>query len=230
MARLLAAAMRGADFVARTGGEAFIVLLPGTSAAQGLMVAEKLRLAVQDTGFRCRGEPARIPLSYGVAAPLTSTRRKRCSCAPTPPSARPRNRAATAACWSPPTDLPARSTDAPVSRLRAKIRDPRALPAPDTPGRSRMPNVIEPVTGNWYRDAERDDEFEVTALDATGGSVEIQWADGTVEEIDMDAWYALDLELIEDEDWEEDEEDGDDGWGDEEEDADADDDWSDDDD
>lgn len=92
-----------------------------------------------------------------------------------------------------------------------------------------MPNVLEPVTGNWYRDAERDDEFEVTALDATGGSVEIQWADGTVEELDMDAWYALDLELIEDEDWEEDEEDGDDGWGDEEEDEDEDDDWNDDD-
>lgn len=89
-----------------------------------------------------------------------------------------------------------------------------------------MPHVLEPVTGNWYRDNERDDEFEVTGLDESGGVVEIQWSDGTVEEMDLEAWYALDLELIEDEDWEEgDDEDEDDGWDDEEEDTDEDDDW-----
>lgn len=89
-----------------------------------------------------------------------------------------------------------------------------------------MPNQLDPVAGNWYRDTERDEEFEVTALDESGGVIEIQWADGTVEEMDLDAWYELDVELIEDEDWEdEDDEDvDDDGWGDDEDDAD---DWSD---
>jgi hypothetical protein len=92
-----------------------------------------------------------------------------------------------------------------------------------------MPHVLEPVTGNWYRDTERDDEFEVTALDESGGVVEIQWADGTVEEMDLDAWYELSLELIEDEDWEEDgDEDDEDGWDEDGED-DEDDDWSEDD-
>lgn len=67
-ARLLAATLRGSDFVARTGGEEFMVLLAGANATQGLAVAEKLRLAVQDTGFRYRGEPVRITMSCGVAA------------------------------------------------------------------------------------------------------------------------------------------------------------------
>lgn len=94
-----------------------------------------------------------------------------------------------------------------------------------------MPNQLEPVPGNWYRDAERDDEFEVTALDASGGLVEIQWTDGTIEELDMDAWYAMDLEVIEDEDWDEDDdEDDEDGWDEDEDEEDEDDDWDDNDD
>lgn len=67
-ATLLAGTVRGADFVARAGGEEFIVLLPGAALAQGCAVAEKLRLAVQEAGFRYRGEPVRVTMSCGVAA------------------------------------------------------------------------------------------------------------------------------------------------------------------
>lgn len=66
-ARLLAATVRCADLVARTGGEEFTVLLPGANATQGLAVADKLRLAVQDTDFRYRVEPVGITVSCGVA-------------------------------------------------------------------------------------------------------------------------------------------------------------------
>ena len=44
------------------------MLLPGAALAQGCAVAEKLRVAVQEAGFRYRGEPVRVTMSCGVAA------------------------------------------------------------------------------------------------------------------------------------------------------------------
>ena len=44
---VLQASARDADLVARFGGEEFIVLLPETTAAQALVVAERMRCKVQ---------------------------------------------------------------------------------------------------------------------------------------------------------------------------------------
>ncbi len=41
--------LRGGDHVARVGGDEFLVLLPSTSLAEGMSVAEKLRRAIKDT-------------------------------------------------------------------------------------------------------------------------------------------------------------------------------------
>lgn len=47
-----------------------------------------------------------------------------------------------------------------------------------------------PMIGDWYRN-ESGDLFEVVALDDDDGVVEIQYFDGTVEELDGEAWDAV---------------------------------------
>ena len=61
--------------------------------------------------------------------------------------------------------------------------------------------VIYPVIGEWYR-RPSGNLFEVVALDEEDGTIEVQHFDGTVEEIDMDAWPDMLLESVEaPEDW-----------------------------
>jgi hypothetical protein len=60
---------------------------------------------------------------------------------------------------------------------------------------------ISPVIGNWYRH-ENGELFEVVALDADDATVEIQYFDGTIEELDFDAWEQMEIEEAEPpEDW-----------------------------
>ena len=53
--------------------------------------------------------------------------------------------------------------------------------------------VIYPAIGEWYR-APGGSLFEVVALDEEDDTIEVQHFDGTVEEIEMDAWPGLLLE------------------------------------
>jgi len=55
-----------------------------------------------------------------------------------------------------------------------------------------MSTRFEPEVGNWYKD-EEGMSFEVVAADEAGGTVEIQYFDGAVEELDAEAWYAMEL-------------------------------------
>jgi hypothetical protein len=77
---------------------------------------------------------------------------------------------------------------------------------------------------------ENEETFQVLKVDEDREIVEIQHLDGDVEELDVDGWAELDLELTEEpEGWsgskgEKDEEDDDDDWEDEDEDDDEDDD------
>ena len=98
----------------------------------------------------------------------------------------------------------------------------------------------EPVKGQWYENAEDDETFRVLSVDEDSELVEIEYLDGDIEELDLEEWRELDLELIEepegwsdedeDEDWdeedeeEEEDEDEDDDWDEEDEDLDDDDD------
>lgn len=62
-----------------------------------------------------------------------------------------------------------------------------------------MSTEIEPVIGNWYK-GEGDSTFEVIAVD--DDSVEIQYFDGGIEELDMASWNEMEIEEIEPpEDW-----------------------------
>ncbi|MCK6371898.1 MAG: hypothetical protein L6Q83_11360 [Gammaproteobacteria bacterium] len=60
---------------------------------------------------------------------------------------------------------------------------------------------INPIIGSWYR-YENGELFEVVAIDEQDGTLEIQYFDGTVEELDFDAWQELEIEAAEPpEDW-----------------------------
>jgi len=65
-----------------------------------------------------------------------------------------------------------------------------------------MSNEYEPIVEQWYEHQDKGGQFQVTAIDDVAGTVEIQYFDGDLEEIDLDSWADLDIELIEaPEDW-----------------------------
>jgi diguanylate cyclase len=67
VAKVLRQNLRSTDFIARFGGEEFVILFPSTQAQEALQATEKLRLAVQSSPFNFKGEPVEVTLSFGVA-------------------------------------------------------------------------------------------------------------------------------------------------------------------
>ena len=64
-----------------------------------------------------------------------------------------------------------------------------------------MADIPPPVIGNWYRQT-NGDIFEVVAVDASDATVEIQYFDGTIEELDFENWEQMEIEETEPpEDW-----------------------------
>ncbi len=93
-----------------------------------------------------------------------------------------------------------------------------------------MSREYAPVPGKWYENKEEEETFRVLSVDEDNELVEIEYVDGEIEELDLDTWHELDLELtVEPEGWAGDDE-GDDEEEDEEEEEDFDDDDDDDDD
>jgi diguanylate cyclase len=68
IASVLRKRLRGTDFIARFGGEEFVLLMPSTVPANGLKLLETLRAAIEACPFHFRGEPVTITLSIGLAA------------------------------------------------------------------------------------------------------------------------------------------------------------------
>ncbi len=59
-----------------------------------------------------------------------------------------------------------------------------------------------PVVGVWYWDIEHAERFEIVAKDDETSTLELQYFDGEVEEIDMDTWFAMRVVSIDaPEDW-----------------------------
>jgi hypothetical protein len=88
----------------------------------------------------------------------------------------------------------------------------------------------EPQAGQWYEDLDREETFRVMSVDPDDTLVRIQWLDGEVEDLDLEEWHTLDLELsAEPEGWVDEtasgDDEDDDDWDDED---DEDDDWDDD--
>jgi len=67
IASVLRKRLRGTDFVARFGGEEFVLLMPSTVPAAGLKLLENLRAAIEACPFHFKGEPVTITLSMGMA-------------------------------------------------------------------------------------------------------------------------------------------------------------------
>ena len=59
--------LRARDFIARFGGEEFVLLLPQTSPAAGAQVAEVLRAAIEACPFHFKGERVVITASIGLS-------------------------------------------------------------------------------------------------------------------------------------------------------------------
>ncbi len=70
----------------------------------------------------------------------------------------------------------------------------------------------EPVPSQWYENVEEEESFRVLSVDEDSELIEIEYLDGDIEEIDLEAWHEMDLERIEEpEGWSEsDDEDEDD--------------------
>jgi hypothetical protein len=95
----------------------------------------------------------------------------------------------------------------------------------------------EPTPGQWYQNVEEEESFRVLSVDEDSELIEIEYLDGDIEEMDVEAWHEMDLEKIQepegwsdaDEDDDEEEEDDEEDEGEDDEDWDEDDDEDDDD-
>src|SRR5262245_9285741 len=66
---ILSQAVRESDILARYGGDEFMVVLPETPASGALVIAERLRKAIEEHGFlRGQGLQARISAPFGIAS------------------------------------------------------------------------------------------------------------------------------------------------------------------
>ncbi|PMQ12199.1 Response regulator PleD [Pseudomonas sp. AD21] len=68
IATVLRKRLRGADFIARFGGEEFVLLLPATPPAVGAKLLETLRAAIEACPFHFKGERVTITISMGLAS------------------------------------------------------------------------------------------------------------------------------------------------------------------
>ena len=68
IATVLRKRLRGSDFIARFGGEEFVLLVPDTPLASGAKLAEGLRAAIEACPFHFKGEPVTITVSVGMTA------------------------------------------------------------------------------------------------------------------------------------------------------------------
>ena len=66
--------LRTGDFIARFGGEEFVLLMPRTALAEGTALAERLRAAIEACPFHFKGEPVTITVSIGLSAFRTGDR------------------------------------------------------------------------------------------------------------------------------------------------------------
>jgi diguanylate cyclase len=60
------AALRSGDFVARIGGEEFVVLLNGVRVGEAMRIANQVRSAVEALRFHFRGTPVVVTVSCGI--------------------------------------------------------------------------------------------------------------------------------------------------------------------
>jgi len=66
IATVLCKRLRGTDFIARFGGEEFVLLLPATVPAAGMKLLEHLRASIEACPFHFKGERVTVTISMGL--------------------------------------------------------------------------------------------------------------------------------------------------------------------
>jgi hypothetical protein len=59
----------------------------------------------------------------------------------------------------------------------------------------QMPTQYEPRVGDWYEGVSGE-AFEVITVDDDDQTIEIQYTDGTIEELDFDTWQEMELAAV----------------------------------
>ncbi len=68
IASVLRKTARSIDFVGRWGGEEFLVVAPGTQLSEGVILGERLRIAMETSQFTVAGErTVQLTISVGLA-------------------------------------------------------------------------------------------------------------------------------------------------------------------
>jgi len=68
IASVLRKRLRGTDFIARFGGEEFVLLMPSTALAVGMKLMETLRGSIEACPFHFKGERVTVTVSIGLTA------------------------------------------------------------------------------------------------------------------------------------------------------------------
>jgi diguanylate cyclase len=68
IASVLRKRLRGTDFIARFGGEEFVLLMPATAPMAGAKLLETLRASIEACPFHFKGERVTITISMGLTA------------------------------------------------------------------------------------------------------------------------------------------------------------------
>jgi len=63
-----------------------------------------------------------------------------------------------------------------------------------------MATETDPIVGNWYIHLDKGQRYCVVAIDEDSEIVEIQHFDGDLEELSLQDWYEMDVELSEEPD------------------------------
>jgi len=65
-----------------------------------------------------------------------------------------------------------------------------------------MIGELDPIEGNWYQHLDNGRDFMVVNVNENTGTVDIQYFDGDIDELEIEEWEEMDLEEIEPpEDW-----------------------------
>jgi two-component system, cell cycle response regulator len=67
LVQIIKSSIRKTDFIARTGGEEFIIVCHSSNELGGIIIAEKMRKIIESSSFRFEGKDVPVTMSFGVA-------------------------------------------------------------------------------------------------------------------------------------------------------------------